>query len=172
MPRSSRTTDPWSTLVGVLADALAARLDFPPRASSAAAASAVPASAAPARAGARRRRRKPSPALAESLTKALLDALAARLDFPPRASSAASTLAAPAAATLRNKPGRRPPARTARATGELLAYVSAHPGERLEQIAAALRRSTSDLAPAARSLLAQGRIRTRGTRRATRYYVA
>jgi hypothetical protein len=172
MPRPSKATDTWAALAAVLADALAARLDFPPRASSAASASEVRASAAPARASIRKRRRERSPEPIDRLASELLDALGARLDFPPRASSAASARAAPAHAGARREGGKRSPARRARATDELLAHIESHPGQRLEQIASALRRSTRALARPAKSLLAQGKIRTRVVRRATRYYVA
>jgi len=172
MPRASNPADLLSTLVGLLADALAARLDFPPRASSAASARAVPAGAAPRRAGARRRGRRRSPALTARLTDDLLDALSARLDFPPRASSAASALAAPARADARHKGKKRSPARLARVTERLRTYIESHPGERIEQIATALRQSTGDLAEPARNLLEQGKIKTKGGKRATRYYSA
>jgi hypothetical protein len=172
MPRRATTPDPWSSLVGILAEALAARLDFPPRASSASAARAARAGAAPARPVARHRRRKRSPALAERLTDALVEALAAQLDFPPRASSAAAARVAPAPAGARPEGRRRAPARPSRLSDELLAYVGSHPGERIEQIAGALRRPASGLAPAARDLVAQGKIRTRGAGRAARYCAA
>jgi len=176
MPRAKKSTDPLSAFIGLLADALAARLDFPPRASSAASARAPPAGAAPTRAGARRPGRKGSAAQVARLTDELLDALATRLDFPPRASSAAAALAAPAGAAApaggRRKGRKRSPAPGARLADELLAHVRSHPGERIDQIASALRTTTRELALPARKLLLQGKIRTRDVKQATRYYGA
>jgi hypothetical protein len=102
----------------------------------------------------------------------LADALAARLDFPPRASSAASARAAPATAGARHEGQEPSPARVARLTAELWAYVKSHPGVRIEQIASALGQSTRDLALPAKKLLAKGKIKTKGVKRATRYYPA
>jgi hypothetical protein len=89
VPRAAKPTDPWSSFVDLLADTLAARLDFPPRASSAASALS-----APPEARARRRRSKRTSVLAAHLVDELLEALAARVDFPPRASSAESIVVA------------------------------------------------------------------------------
>ncbi len=85
MPRAAKQPDPWSSFVDLLADTLVARLDFPPRASSAASALSAPPDART-----RRRRGKRTSALAAHLVDELLEALAARIDFPPRASSAGS----------------------------------------------------------------------------------
>ncbi|MEI6225828.1 MAG: hypothetical protein WCS72_13810 [Deltaproteobacteria bacterium] len=85
MPRAAKPTDPWSSFVDLLADTLAERLDFPPRASSAASALSAPPDAR-----ARRRKSKRTSVLAAHLVDELIDALAARIDFPPRASSAES----------------------------------------------------------------------------------
>jgi hypothetical protein len=116
VPRASKPTDPWSTFVDLFADTLAARLDFPPRASSATPALAAP---PPVQARPKRRRRHRHTALATRLVDELLEALATRLDFPPRASSAASALnpspaeGAPASDPARRKEKRRVPARSA-----------------------------------------------------------
>jgi hypothetical protein len=85
VPRAAKPTDPWSHFVDLLADTLAERLDFPPRASSAASALSAPPVARP-----RRRTSKRTAVLAAHLVDELLEALAARIDFPPRASSAGS----------------------------------------------------------------------------------
>jgi hypothetical protein len=63
VPRASKPTDPWSTFVDLFADTLAARLDFPPRASSAASAlNPSPAEGAPASDPARRKEKRRVPA--------------------------------------------------------------------------------------------------------------
>jgi len=85
VPRAAKPTDHWSHFVDLLADTLAERLDFPPRASSAASALSTPPDART-----RRRKSKRTAVLAAHLVDELLEALAARIDFPPRASSAES----------------------------------------------------------------------------------
>jgi DNA-binding Lrp family transcriptional regulator len=52
----------------------------------------------------------------------------------------------------------------------LRVHVESHPGERIEQIARALRRTTRELARPVRRLLEQGTIAGRGVGRDTRYY--
>jgi hypothetical protein len=89
VPREAKHNDPWSSFVDLLADTLVARLDFPPRASSASSALAAPPDART-----RRRRGKRTSALAAHLVDELLEALAARIDVPPRASSAGSIVVA------------------------------------------------------------------------------
>jgi hypothetical protein len=178
MERTSRKDDPMSALVDLLAEALAARRDFPPRASSAAAAIAAQVPRTPEDAGPRRRgRRHTTPAQVARFAGELLEALATRLDFPPRASSAAAAIPGPAPAEpvrREARPGkrRRSPAQVGRLTARLLAHVQSNPGEPIEEIARALRQSTRALALPARNLLAQGRIRTRRVRGETRYYAA
>ena len=53
----------------------------------------------------------------------------------------------------------------------LLNFLVKHPGSRSEGIAAALRTDTRSLRPALQQLRAEGRARTEGQGRATRYYV-
>ena len=84
----------------------------------------------------------------------------------------AADRAAATRADARRKGPRRSPARLARLAEELRAHVTSHPGERIEQIASALRQPTGDLAQPVRSLLAQGKLKTKGVKRATRYYPA
>ncbi len=55
-------------------------------------------------------------------------------------------------------------------TGKLLAYVERHPGNGIEKIGAGIGVSTRDLQIPVRRLLAARKIRTRGAKRATRYY--
>jgi hypothetical protein len=171
MPRDAKTADPWPDLIDLLADALAARLDFPPRPSSAASALAAPASAAPARAP-RAKAGTRSPALVARMTEELLGALAARLDFPPRPSSAASALAAPPVARPRRRGQRRTPEQVARLATELRTYLRSHPGARLEQLAAALGQPSRALELPIKALLSQGKIRARRVKQVTRYYGA
>lgn len=52
----------------------------------------------------------------------------------------------------------------------LLSFLQTHPGSRSEGIAAALRTDTKSLRPALQQLRAEGRARSEGQGRATRYY--
>lgn len=51
-----------------------------------------------------------------------------------------------------------------------LGYIQSHPGERIEQINAALGTSTKELALPIKKLIASKAIRTEGQRRATKYF--
>lgn len=51
----------------------------------------------------------------------------------------------------------------------LLAYVQSHPGQRGEQIAAALRTDAATLRPAMKRLIAEGKVETEGQRRGMTY---
>jgi hypothetical protein len=172
MARTTKSTDPWPTFVGLLADALTARMDFPPRPSSAAASYPAQADQARPRSADRRKQQRRAPDLVARLTTDLVDALAARMDFPPRPSSAAAALAPPVTASPPRRRRRRSPGAIARQAEALVAHVKAHPGERLEEIASALRRSPRTLALPARKLVATRRLKARGAGRATRYYPA
>lgn len=163
--RAARSSDALSAIIDLLAEALAARIDFPPRPSSAASTSAAPAPFATRHKGKER-----SPALVARLADELLDALATRLDFPPRPSSVASALPARAGAMHRRQ--RRSPALVARLTDQLCAFIRKHPGTGIGKIATALGQSTADLALPTKKLLAAGKIKVKRLDRTNRYYPA
>jgi hypothetical protein len=114
VPRAAKHTDPWSSFVDLLAEALVARMDFPPRASSAASALAEPPEAPTRARGRARRRVHRSSVLAAHLVDELLEALAARIDFPPRASSAGSIVESARPRKKRAPPRPATPKRTPR----------------------------------------------------------
>lgn len=79
------------------------------------------------------------------------------------------------AATLRSsssraKGAKRPPGEIAKLVGKLKDYVKAHPGERIEQIAKGMGVSTRELNLPAKKLLAEKALKTRGEKRATKYF--
>jgi hypothetical protein len=80
-----------------------------------------------------------------------------------------------ASAALRSRLGRqkgakRPPGEIAKLVGRLRDYVKAHPGQRIEQIAKGMGVSTRELNLPAKKLLAQKVLKTRGEKRATKYF--
>lgn len=110
------------------------------------------------------------------------DAIAERLSGS-RGSSAPAPSAAPAPAAASSKAAAQPAGRRrkgqkrtadsiAESTSELLQYVKANEGKRIEEIAKALRISTKDLKLPATKLLAARKVKTKGEKRGTRYYAA
>jgi len=74
-------------------------------------------------------------------------------------------------AALATSAGGRRSADQIEATCEaLLSQIGSNPGQRIEQIGAAIGMRTKDLALPIRKLVAQKQIRTEGQRRATRYF--
>ena len=69
----------------------------------------------------------------------------------------------------RPKGAKRSRAAIARTTADLLAEIVAHPGQRIEQIAKAMKTSTKELTLPAKKLLGQGKIKSAGVKRATTY---
>jgi len=67
---------------------------------------------------------------------------------------------------------KRSPAALEQLTEQLLSSIKSKPGLRMEQIADALESSTRELALPAKKLLAEKKIKTRGERRATKYFPA
>jgi len=77
---------------------------------------------------------------------------------------------APAGRSGRTKGAKRPPQEIAKLVGRLRDYVKAHPGQRIEQIAKGMGVSTRELNLPAKKLLAQKVFKTRGEKRATKYF--
>lgn len=73
-------------------------------------------------------------------------------------------------ASRRPKGAKRSPAQLANLQQRLLGHIKANPGQRIEQIGAALHVPTKELALPAKKLLADKAIRTRGQKRATAYF--
>jgi hypothetical protein len=89
----------------------------------------------------------------------------------------ASQPSSPAALVRRggatSKPGaKRPPEEMARIKDQVLAYVNANPGNRVEHIKVALGYPTKDLSLPIKKLIAEGAIRAEGEKRATTYLPA
>ena len=70
----------------------------------------------------------------------------------------------------RSKGAKRPPGEIAKLVGRLRDYVKSHPGQRIEQIAKGMGVSTRELNLPAKKLLAQKVLKTRGEKRATKYF--
>ncbi len=96
----------------------------------------------------------------------------------PARSTAARSRATPRSAPPARRPGprsktgriRRSPEELEELGGTFLEHVRAHPGQRLEQISAALGVSTKDLKRPVQQLSDQKAIRTEGQKRGTRYF--
>jgi hypothetical protein len=86
---------------------------------------------------------------------------------PPRARAAS---AGRRSATGRGR--KRDPGVIAALTERLGGYIAAHPGQRIEEIAAALGTATKTLVLSVKKLIAGKAILTRGQKRATRYFPA
>jgi len=70
----------------------------------------------------------------------------------------------------RSKGAKRAPQEIAKLVGRLRDYVKAHPGQRIEQIAKGMGTSTRELNLPAKKLLVQKVLKTRGEKRATKYF--
>jgi hypothetical protein len=84
----------------------------------------------------------------------------------------AAAVTAPRTAGRRAKGQKRAPADLEQITGQLLSAIKSSPGQRMEQIAQALQTTTKDLALPAKKLIAAKKIKTKGERRATKYFPA
>ena len=114
-------------------------------------------------------------ALARAAARATLDealegALGRRVVGRPTSSSAGSAPRAAARGGSRVKGEKRSPAELTRIQDKLIAFISASPGLRIEQINEALGTSTTDLALPLRKLVGDGALKTEGQRRATKYF--
>jgi DNA-binding NtrC family response regulator len=99
--------------------------------------------------------------------QSVTDAFGAGGAAPARRGRAAA--AAPAARG-RSKGQKRAPEALAELTDKLAAAIKASPGQRMEEIARGLGTSTSELTLPAKKLIAEKKIKTKGERRATKYY--
>jgi hypothetical protein len=78
-----------------------------------------------------------------------------------------------AGVSLRRAKGeKRSPQALTQLVGRLLTEIKAKPGLRMEQIAESLGSTTKDLALPAKKLIAEKKIKTKGERRATKYFPA
>ena len=106
----------------------------------------------------------------------------ARRSAPKQAPASVKAVKAPAAkpakamkpmkAGKRSKGAKRAPEEIAATTSALQAYVKAHAGQRIEQIAKAMKVTTKDLALPAKKLLGDRKLKTKGQKRATQYFPA
>ena len=87
----------------------------------------------------------------------------------PRGGGAGSRSAG-ASGGRRRKGAKRDPKLLAALTDRLLSYVKGHSGQRIEQIADGMHTSTKELALPAKKLIKDKKIKTTGTRRATKYF--
>jgi hypothetical protein len=72
----------------------------------------------------------------------------------------------------KSRGGKRSPEQMAKLSARLLAYIAEHPGQRSEQISAATKLATGDLALPLRKLVAEKRIKSSGVARGTTYTLA
>jgi hypothetical protein len=86
------------------------------------------------------------------------------------ASQSGAARRGPAARAGRKKGEKRDPADLAKLEAQLLSAVKGTPGQRIEQIAKALKTTTRELALPAKKLIAGGKLKTKGDRRATKYF--
>jgi len=114
----------------------------------------------------------------DSLVQHFAELLAQHLNGTPRAAKTHAAPAAAAAPAARAAPRKlrkgekRPGHLIAQTTEQLHAFIKSHQGQRIEQIAKALGTSTKELKLPAQKLLADKKIKTKGVKRATKYYAA
>lgn len=72
----------------------------------------------------------------------------------------------------RRKGEKRDPADLAQLEALLLSAIKSAPGQRMEQIAKGMKTSTKELALPAKKLISSGKLKTKGDRRATKYFPA
>jgi hypothetical protein len=101
----------------------------------------------------------------EKLQTALGDDAAPQVRRRGRASASARP-----ATSRRRKGGKRTPEELDALVKSLLTHVRKNPGQRIEQIGAALGTSTKELALPAKKLIAEKQLKTQGQKRATKYF--
>lgn len=92
-------------------------------------------------------------------------------DVPQAARSVARESMPPTPQVVADTSPRRSPGEIEADARRLLTYIAANPGMRAEQIAEAIGESTERLALPIRKLLKEHKIKKKGTRRATRYWL-
>jgi hypothetical protein len=92
--------------------------------------------------------------------------------FGGQSSGGAARAGKAAGRRTRGKGQKRNPAELAALVNQLLAAIKTTPGQRMEQIAKGLKSSTGELALPAKKLIADKKIKTKGQRRATKYFPA
>jgi hypothetical protein len=110
-----------------------------------------------------------SAALVEASHSAIADALGAGKGVRASVVSGGRALKAPKA-VKRGKGAKRSPEELTTLTQSLLTFVKRNPGQRIEQIGAAIGSSTKDLALPAKKLIAEKKLGTKGQKRATTYF--
>lgn len=100
-------------------------------------------------------------------------AKAAKAAPAPKAAVAAPAAAAAAKApkVSRRKGAKRSAAEIEKTITSLQAFIASKPGQRMEQIGAALSTATKDLTRPLQKLLEAGAVRREGAKRASRYYL-
>lgn len=87
------------------------------------------------------------------------------------AKAAPKAAAAKAPKSSRRKGAKRSAAEISKTISTLHAYIASKPGQRMEQIGAALSMATKDLTRPLQKLLEAGSVRREGAKRASRYYL-
>jgi len=100
--------------------------------------------------------------------QSVTEAFGAGAAGPVRRGRRAAALPPPRSA--RSKGQKRAPEALAELSERLLAAVKSSPGQRMEEIARAIGTSTKELTLPARKLVGEKKIKTKGERRATKYY--
>src|SRR5713226_6877556 len=109
-------------------------------------------------------------ALWELLIDRFAEALAQNLDGVRRAGEARPQASLPGIRRKRKKGAKRSPVLIAKTTAALLAHINAKRGQRIEQIAVAMKIPTNDLKLPAQKLLADKKVKTKGQKRGTQYF--
>jgi hypothetical protein len=89
---------------------------------------------------------------------------------PAKARSGRASKRAPSARAGRAKGAKRSPEELEQLTAQLAKYVKGNPGQGIEAIAAGMGVSTKELALPAKKLLADKVLKTKGQKRATKYF--
>ncbi|MEZ4367732.1 MAG: hypothetical protein R2939_15865 [Kofleriaceae bacterium] len=104
----------------------------------------------------------------DSIDAALVGALGSGAARAPRA--AGKRGASGLGRAVRPKGAKRSPAELVQLQDRMIEFIGKHPGLRIEQINRELGTNTADLALPLRKLVADGVLRTEGSRRATKYF--
>lgn len=111
-------------------------------------------------------------ALAREAALATLNAQLAGGEAPGRAATPKTSAARRVASPARKKGSKRPPAEVSRLETTLAAHIEKNPGRRVEEINKDLGTTTKDVRLPLAKLVSTGRVKTKGNRRATKYFPA